>query len=97
MSASLVAFRSLAMTVPPRYGRSRRPRYGAACLTPVSFAFTASVGALVSVGLGLLDHPEACSPRVHQYDAERVSSLHLADDLARHADATVPHPRSRSR
>lgn len=72
-------------------------RHCATCLTPLAFAFTASVGELVSIGLGLLDDPEACSPRFHQYDVERVSWLHLADDLPRYGDAMVPHPRSRGR
>ena len=67
------------------------------CLTPVWFAFSASVGDLVSIGIGLLDDPEACRPRFHQHDAERLSWLALADDLPRYPDASVPHPKDRPR
>jgi hypothetical protein len=63
----------------------------------VWFAFQASAGDLLSIGLGLLDDPEACPPRFHKYDSERLSWLALADDLPRYPDASVPHPNDRPR
>src|SRR5215472_12097080 len=73
VSASLVAFAAdVAMTGPTEVRTHPKgvQQHCAACLTPVSFAFAASVGELVSIGLGLLDDPEACRPRFHQHDAE---------------------------
>ena len=100
MAASLVAFAAdFALESGVTEARSQTKgvqHYCAACLTPVWYAFRASIGDLVSVGLGLLDDPEACLPRFHQHDAERLSWLALADDLPRHPDATVPHPKDRA-
>jgi len=100
VAASLVAFAAdFALESGVTEARSQTKgvqHYCAACLTPVWYAFRASIGDLVSVGLGLLDDPEACLPRFHQHDAERLSWLALADDLPRHPDATVPHPKDRA-
>jgi hypothetical protein len=99
VAASLVAFAHdfalVSGTTEPRVQRKGVQHYCGECLTPVWFGFTASVGELVSIGLGLLDDPAACPPRYHQWDAERLSWLHLADELPRYRDATVPHPKDR--
>ena len=44
-------------------------------------------GQSVGITLGTLDDPEALRPTAHGYDSERLSWLHLDDDLPRYPKA----------
>jgi hypothetical protein len=56
------------------------------------FEFQTSVGDMLSVPIGLLDDPEACPPRFHQWYAERLRWMHVHDTLPKYADDRIPHP-----
>jgi hypothetical protein len=49
-------------------------------------------GPYVSVGLGVLDDPEAVRPAVHMCQADRLSWFEVMDDLPRYPDNRLPHP-----
>ena len=53
------------------------------CGGALTFQYTARPER-VSVTAGSLDHPEAVSPRMHYYEADRVPWLRMDDDLLRH-------------
>jgi hypothetical protein len=73
-------------------GRERRC---VSCRSVVGYAFDTSIGSFVSVGVGLLDDPDACPPAFHQFFAERVRWLHVHDLLPKYADGRIPHPAER--
>ena len=70
-------------------------RFCATCGGPVCYEFRASVGDLVSVGVGTLDDPAHCPPAFHQFASRRLPWLFLHDELPKYADNRLPHPRDR--
>jgi hypothetical protein len=66
-----------------------------ACRQAVYFEFDTSIGVFESIPTGLLDDPEACPPRYHQFFSRRLPWLHVHDTLPKYPDGRVPHPRDR--
>jgi hypothetical protein len=64
----------------------------AACRAEVAFAFETSLGPFLSVPVGLLDDPEACPPRYHQWFSQRLRWMHVHDALPKYADDRIPRP-----
>jgi hypothetical protein len=64
----------------------------AACRAEVAFAFETSLGPFLSVPVGLLDDPEACPPRYHQWFSQRLRWMHVHDALPKYADDRIPQP-----
>jgi hypothetical protein len=70
-------------------------RFCPVCGTPVCYEFCAGVGDLVSIGVGVLETPDAVVPRFHQFASHHLSWLHIHDTLPKYADNRLPHPVTR--
>jgi hypothetical protein len=67
----------------------------ASCRSEVAFEFETSLGPFLSVAVGLLDDPEACPPRYHQWFSRRLRWMHVHDTLPKYADDRIPRPDAR--
>jgi hypothetical protein len=65
------------------------------CRSEIAFDFPTSSGPFLSIAVGLLDDPDACPPRFHQWFSERLRWLHVHDTLPKYADDRIPHPDAR--
>jgi hypothetical protein len=65
------------------------------CRAEVAFEFETSLGTFLSVPVGLLDDPEACPPRYHQWFSQRLRWMHVHDTLPKYADDRIPRPDAR--
>ncbi len=65
------------------------------CRSEIAFEFATSSGPFLSIAVGLLDDPDACPPRFHQWFSERLRWLHVHDTLPKYADDRIPHPDAR--
>jgi hypothetical protein len=81
--------------VPARRGAKGTEHRCAACGSGVSFEFATSIGPFLSVAVGLLDDPDACPPRFHQWFSQRLRWLHVHDTLPKYGDDVIPHPDER--
>jgi hypothetical protein len=88
-------FRMVAGSLADVRGAKGRERRCVSCRSVVGYAFDTSVGPFVSVGVGLLDDPDACPPRFHQFFGERLHWLHVHDTLPKYAGGRIPHPDER--
>jgi hypothetical protein len=66
----------------------------ASCRAEVAFEFETSLGTFLSVPVGLLDDPDACPPRYHQWFSQRLHWMHVHDSLPKYADERVPPPQA---
>jgi hypothetical protein len=84
-----------ALTTVHRGAKGSERRCGS-CRTEVAFEFETSLGPLLSVPVGLLDDPDACPPRFHQWFSQRLRWMHVHDALPKYADDRIPHPGARA-
>jgi len=83
-----------ALTAAPRGTKGTERRCGS-CGSEVAFEFQTSIGSFVSIAVGLLDDPEACPPRFHQWFSQRLRWMHVHDTLPKYADDRIAHPDER--
>ena len=76
---------------PKAYESSPGCRRGfcANCGSPISFTADYIPG-LVDLTIGSMDDPDQVAPALHYWESERVSWLHVADDLPRYPEFPPP-------